>query len=251
MRAYTALLLFVLITTLSCTRQVEEFESEPLSDYMPLKVGKYITYRTDSTVFTNFGRSVEVHSYQEKHVVDAQIPDALGRSSYRVLRYIRAVNALSTDPWKPDGSYFITPSQKTVEVIENNLRFIRLAMPLKEGFTWKGNQFLPEDPYVKYDLSSSTRIWESKILGLNETATINNKTFNNVITIESENDSGNISSNFSVANASVNGYRSLFTEKYAKGIGLIYQEFIFWLYQTTGGGYYTGFGIKRSIIDHN
>jgi hypothetical protein len=41
-------------------------------------------------------------------------------------------------------------------------------------------------------------------------------------------------------------------EKYAKGIGLIYQEFIMWVYQPDQvSPYKIGIGIKRSMIDHN
>lgn len=50
------------------------------------------------------------------------------------------------------------------------------------------------------------------------------------------------------------GTTSYSVEKYAKGIGLIYQELLLWEYQpsTAGqGGYKIGFGVKRSMIDHN
>jgi hypothetical protein len=44
-------------------------------------------------------------------------------------------------------------------------------------------------------------------------------------------------------------------EKYAKGIGLVYQEFLMWEYQPPNAanptGARIGFGVKRSIIDHN
>ena len=43
------------ISFFSCSNKTEPFVSEPLSDYIPLQTGKYITYRLDSLVFTNFG----------------------------------------------------------------------------------------------------------------------------------------------------------------------------------------------------
>ena len=141
-------------TFFSCTKKIENYNSAPLSDYLPLQVGNYITYRLDSTVFTNFGTVTAVHSYQEKQIVDAQITDNLGRNSYRILRYIR--DTAGTQPWSPAGSYFITPTGKTVEVIENNLRFIKLALPITQDFSWKGNNYLPTDPYLSnYSLNTS------------------------------------------------------------------------------------------------
>ena len=126
----------IILAFSSCTRTTEEFTSEPLSDYLPLQTGKYIVYQLDSTLFTNFGTTTEIHSYQEKHLIDAQITDALGRQGYRIFRFLRDVTG--TTPWAPAGSYFIIPNDKTIEVVENNLRFIRLALPLKKDFSWKG-----------------------------------------------------------------------------------------------------------------
>src|SRR5258708_32183259 len=78
----------------SCGKKTEEYQSEPLSNYYPLSVGKYITYRLDSTVFTNFGHNTVVRKYQVKHVIESSTTDNLGRPSYRIYRYIRdSVNA--------------------------------------------------------------------------------------------------------------------------------------------------------------
>jgi hypothetical protein len=140
---------FISIIFFSCKTEKEEFQSEELTDYiMPLQAGKYITYQLDSTVFTNFGRNTETHKYQEKNIVDAQIPDALGRNSYRIFRFLR--DSAGTQAWKPAGTYLVTPMKNTVELIENNLRFIKLAAPLKQDVTWKGNRYLPAEPYDQF-----------------------------------------------------------------------------------------------------
>lgn len=76
------------IHTFSCNEK-EEFVTEQLNEYIPLQVGKYITYRIDSLVFTNFGRTIETRRYQVKEQVDAQITDNLGRPSFRIYRYLR------------------------------------------------------------------------------------------------------------------------------------------------------------------
>ena len=71
----TYLLLLFALFFIGCKKQTETFPTATISDFLPLQPGKYIIYRTDSTVFTNFGTSVEIHSYEEKQVVDAQITD--------------------------------------------------------------------------------------------------------------------------------------------------------------------------------
>ena len=49
------------------------------------------------------------------------------------------------------------------------------------------------------------------------------------------------------------GSRTCSIEKYAKGIGLIFQELKMWEYQppSSARSGYRGFGVKRTIIDHN
>jgi hypothetical protein len=139
------LFLFIATSLVYCKKQTEEFQSASLSDYLPLQEGKYIIYRTDSTVFTNFGRNVEIHSYQEKQVIDAQVTDAMGRAAYRV--YVYLSDTTGTQSWTPAGSYMIIPGKNIIEVLENNLRFEKLALPVKQDFSWKGNSYLPFQPY--------------------------------------------------------------------------------------------------------
>ena len=81
MRVYFLFALLSLTLLFSCKKETEEFSTEAITDYLPTQQGKYITYRIDSTVFTNFGATTEVRSYQEKHQVDAQFTDNSGRTS--------------------------------------------------------------------------------------------------------------------------------------------------------------------------
>jgi hypothetical protein len=251
----TSRLLYLLIVSaffVSCKSDSEEFQTESLSDYIPLTAGKYITYRVDSTVFPDFGRKTEVHVYQEKHQIDAKITDALGRESYRVFRYLR--DSAGTQAWAPSGSYMITPTATTTEVIEDNLRFIKLVSPLKMDGTWKGNRFLPEEPYDPiYDFNNDFDIadWDYTYESLGETIMLNNKTINDVITVTGIDDIVNVPVTDPANYGSINHQQ----EKYAKGIGLVFQELIMWEYQPntggSGGGFKVGFGVKRSMIDHN
>lgn len=250
MRAQFLFLLLAVSFFLSCSKETEEFQTEEVSDYLPTQTGKYITYRIDSTIFTNFGANVEVRSYQEKHEVDALINDNLGRSAYRVFRFIR--DTAGTTAWKPSGSYFITKVDKTMEVVENNLRFLKLAGPIKEGNSWKGNRFLPTDPYgVFYEFSNDDAMadWDYLYSSVDESKTINGKTFPNTITVEQIRDS----INYPLINAGAYGFINYSVDTYAKGLGLIQQEVRMYEYQppSTPRPGFKGFGVKRTIIDYN
>jgi hypothetical protein len=175
--------LFLAISFIGCTPETENFQTEPLADYLPLQPGKFITYRLDSTVYTENGRKEEIHSYQEKDVIDEAFLDNTGRTSYRVFRYIRDVAGIGT--WRPISTYFITPGTHTIEVIENHMRIVQLALPVKEKTTWKGNQFLPSDPYkAAYNWESSyIKDWKFSVDKTGETVVLNGKTISNVITV--------------------------------------------------------------------
>ena len=245
----------VLLLQISCTKKVEVYESEPLSDYIPLQSGKYITYRLDSTVFTSFGTVEEIHKYQVKHVIDSEIPDNLGRPSYRVFRYISNINDTTGTPatWIPNGSYFITPLNNQVEVIEDNLRFLKMHLPIREGYNWKGNTYLPFDPYSSlYTFSNDDAMsdWDYSFDRFESAISYRGQNYTNVYTIEEANEAFNVP----ITNPSAYASLTRSVEKYSKNIGLVYREYILWEYQPNPGGsgpYKIGFGIKMWMVDHN
>jgi hypothetical protein len=255
MRAFSFyLLIFILLSFLitSCKDEIEDFKLESPSEYLSLQPGKYITYRLDSTVFTQTGSVQEVHSYQEKMIVDGEFTDNLGRKSYRLYRFLR--NVAGTTPWISAGSFFITPTEGEAEIIENNLRVVKIVAPINEGEIWKGNRFLATDPYKSsYEFSDDNHIhledWEFSYAGKGETLSLNNQTINNILTVKGP----DISVNATISDPKAFGSRTFSIDKYAKNLGLVYQELILWEYQPNPGGtpFRVGFGVKRSMIDHN
>ena len=257
MRANLLSFLFLAIAASSissCDKQTEDFETEQISDYLNLQPGKYITYRLDSTVFTNPQRTEETHYYQEKHVVDALLTDNLGRPSYRIFRYLRDTSG--TQPWAPSGTYWVTPLRNTMEVIEDNLRSIRLILPIKQDETWKGYRHLPTNPYGgntiygdEFNNDDNMFDWDFTYESIGESMSLNGQTVNDVLVIKHVNESANVP----VTDANSYGFINYSEDRYAKGIGLVFQNLIMWEYQVIPGGakYKVGFGVKRSMIDHN
>jgi hypothetical protein len=254
----TGLLALAALLVVSCKKTTETFVTEPLENYLPLEVGKYITYRLDSTVFINFGKIEETHKYQVKYEINAQVTDNLGRPGYRVYRYIS--DSAGTQPWTPDQTLFITALDKQVEVTEDNLRFIKLHLPITDGFSWKGNKYFPDNPYGDlYSFSNDDAMgdWDFTYAGgIAPTETIEDQTYNDVLTVQEDDESYNVP----VIDPGSYAARSYSIEKYAKNIGLVYREFILWEQQPNPTGnppnvtydpYKVGFGIKLWMIDHN
>lgn len=242
----------ILIGLGSCTSEKETLSFAEIADYAPYSVGKYITYRVDSLVFTNFGRTIEIHKYQMKHVVDATFTDGMGRPSYRIIRYI--TDSTASTPWQPDGTYFITPVNDQLEVVEDNRRVIKLHQPIRAEYTWKGNRFLPNDPYEPlYNFSNDDAMadWDFRIDGDPTTFTHRGNTYSNVLTIDAVDEAFNVP----IVNQNVYASLSRSVEKFSKNIGLVYRQHELWEHQPntggSGGPYKVGFGITQWMIDHN
>ncbi|MFT4092633.1 MAG: hypothetical protein QM640_03250 [Niabella sp.] len=252
---YTFLLSTVII---SCSNKKEIFETAAISDYLPLAVGKYITYRLDSAVFTQSGAAISTNSYQVKHVISSTTEDNAGQLTYIVQRFINDVDA--SGAWISNGTYLITPYDNKTEVINDNQRIIVLQAPLKTGFTWNGNSYLihPDtltdaSPYSDlYDMYVDDEMykWDFTYLNYGDEQ-YEGQQYANVWTVQQNNDSLNIPP----TSATSYGYKAVSTEKYAKGIGLVYKTLQLYDYQgastDNSSAHYTGFGITMWMIDHN
>ena len=133
------LLSLALFLLQSCSKSNESFYSDTIRDYYPGVVGKYIIYNLDSTVFINFGARDTIIKYQVKDQVDAQVKDNSGRTAYRIIRSIRKN---STQPWTGNNTFLVVPTENSLEFVENNMRFIKLKTPVRDGYSWKGNSFI-------------------------------------------------------------------------------------------------------------
>jgi hypothetical protein len=252
MRSLSLTLLLAIVLASACTNKTEQFQTESISDYTNLVVGKYITYRLDSLVFTNFGRVIATHRYQEKHVIDAQVTDNLGRPSFRVFRYQR--DSVGLQPWVSAGSYYITPTDNQLEVIEDNFRVIKLSRPFREDFSWKGNTHVGDDPYEPlYKFSNDDNIadWEFYYDSFDPIFTYRNQTYHDVWTVETDDETYNVPIQDPASYAAKTRVR----ERYAKNIGMVYREYEIWEYQPNPGGaggpFYIGYGTTMWMIDHN
>jgi hypothetical protein len=227
---------------------VEILKPQILTEYYPLKIGKIITYQVDSTVFTNLGTVKVVRSYQMRDRIDSIIADNLGRPSYKIRRSVRSV--IDSTKWIDTYSYLVTydSSRQRLELVENNLRFIKLASPVSTGVQWNGTSFINNNiPELQY-MSD----WRFMYENVRRPFTVNGISYTETITVNQRNDSVGTPSN-------KNFYfeKTISKEVYSKSIGLIFKEFLHEAWQPANGssasGYYepNSYGIKLSILSHN
>ncbi|MFM7840053.1 MAG: hypothetical protein ACKO6K_10825 [Chitinophagaceae bacterium] len=237
---------FVILLFMAGCEKKDTLSAPLLSDYLSIAKGKYIRYRMDSTLLVFYGQKEITVKYQAKDVVEDSLSDNLGRPAWRVVRYISDTNAVT--PWKPIATFMLILQRESVEWVENNLRFLKLILPVRAGYSWKGNSFIQTST-----LSSEFRFyndWTYTYDNIDASFTVwNNVPVANTLTVNQRDDiigTPNDASGYSE--------RTFSQEIYGKGIGMVYKEFLHWEYQPpTDGkpGYKTGYGIKLTMIDHN
>ena len=235
-----------LVVMMGCGKEFETLDTGKLEEYYPLQVGKTYLYRLDSTILASFGTSLIVKSYQAKDSVESTFNDNSGRLSYRIYRFVRDTAGLQ--PWQFGATYIATPTNSTIEYVDNNMRFIKLAAPVTEGFTWKGHSFI--DTKSLNTTVSYLDEWEYEYRDLGQTYNVFDKTYDSTVTVHQQ-DETTPPGPFDPNNYQQKNYS---VEVYAKGIGLIYKEFLHWTWQTTPppAKYEDGsYGVKMRLISHN
>ncbi len=244
-RAFTAAAMMMWLL-FGCKKQSEILPLSSANSYYPLQTGKRFTYRLDSTLYVSFGTIVKINSYLAKDSIINTFQDNLGRTSYLVYRYL--TDTLQQHPFTFNSNYYITPANNTIEVTDaNNLRYIKLTEPVTETNTWQGNAFIDPSSEKTGFLSD----WRYQYQNINMPFSVLD---------------GNIDSTLTVLQVDVpsliqpfdpNYYQSSLysSEVYAKGIGLIYKDFNYWVWQPLNSispGYTAeSYGIRLNLIEHN
>lgn len=202
----TAVLLLAMAIFSSCNK-TEEFIIDYKYDYYPLETGHYVVYDVDSIVIDDFTQTTDTFRYQKKYVIDSTFTDNIGRAAYKLIRYQRGD---PTQGWTLTDVWYVVRTETTLEVNEENQRFVKLLFPPDEGQTWNGNQYIDSVDANWYLWHPSA--WEYTISEVDKPAIINGFQFDSTLTVTQQSDSTLIEKVISV-------------EKYAKHVGMIYKYF--------------------------
>ncbi|WP_207492887.1 hypothetical protein [Aridibaculum aurantiacum] len=230
----------------SCKKETEELDAAQLEEYFPIKQGNVWIYRIDSILLAPFGAALVERSYQLRDSVVSTFSDNQGRPSYIIYRSIR--DTAATKPWWTGGTIYATVTDRWVEYVENNLRYVKLSKPIKEGYSWYGHAFIDTHDNSDYKYLDKKNGWDYTYEKLGEPFTVLNKTYDSTLTV-AQNDEVSPAGPFDPNHFK---QRLFGKEVYAKGIGLIYKEFLFWTWQPNPNGHYedNSFGIRLRLISH-
>src|ERR1051325_848746 len=168
-------------------------------NYFPGEVGSYIIYRVDSI---HYDITYDTVQYLLKEKIESSFLDNSNRPTLRIERYKKYYNdsiPYDSMQWALTDIWTATKTTTALEKKEENIIYVKLVFPAKEGKTWNGNVYnnLGEQQYE----ITSTDVFE----------TINNMSFDSVATVL-QNDNVNVIQNIHAE------------EKFARNVGLIYRQ---------------------------
>ncbi|RMG82641.1 MAG: hypothetical protein D6707_02555 [Bacteroidetes bacterium] len=179
-------------------------------DYFPVQTGFWRIYEVDSIVHDendDFTGKIDTFHYQIKEVIAEKFIDLSGDTAYRLERFIRNN---PSDKWKIKDVWYFNFYPSKIEMVEENLRLIKMIFPVKENATWDGNAS-NANPEQIYEYQNTHEPYVTDNFTFDSTATVLIEDYENLIE------------------------KQLSKEVYAKNIGLIHKSVINIDYQAEGG----------------
>ena len=197
------LIFTVLLFSASCVKKKKEINPGLLGlEYYPVTEGKYVIYDVDSIVYTDLPKDTFTYKYRIKEKIADSFIDNEGKPAIRLERSIKMYNPLKaydSIPWTIKEVWMINADKKSIQVSERDTRFTKMIFPIQEKANWNGNAFNTLDEWIyTYDY-------------VDKSETINNVKLDKVLLIKQF----ELKTLISV---------QVYTEKYAKDIGLVYRE---------------------------
>jgi hypothetical protein len=199
------LIMVALISVASCKKDGEDFTPDLGYEFYPDEIGHYVIYDVDSTTIDDFFRPplITKTRYQIKERVESYFTDSQGREAVRVELFRRDS---SSAPWDIFRSYYFIKNKRSVEKVEENLRFIKFVFPPSEDTRWQGNKYIQA-----VDNNAYLANWEYRITSSRVPATINGIPYASTVSILLRDRETQIQKVFA-------------KEIYAAGVGMIFRE---------------------------
>jgi len=163
-------------------------------EYFPIEYNSSKEYFVTEISHTSLGK--DTSSYFLKEIFSDQFMDSQGDTCYKINRYWKID---SLDDYEIKDVWSVKKTQRIVEVVEENVRFIKLIFPIKDYSFWDGNANNSQDEQEYY------------IENIHENYSLNGYDFDSSI---------NVIQNYS---SNLIEYESA-KEVYVRDLGLVYKE---------------------------
>ena len=201
LRHLSILAFFILLYALSCTeenRQTINFSSIG-HNYYPDSTGNWIVYEVEQIIIDAPSARFDTTHFFIKEVIAEKYYDAENRPTIRIERYYKEN---PNGNWKILDVWAANKLNTSLQIVEENIRYIKLVFPPALYKRWDGNAFNMLD-------SLHNEYYEITQIDLPEE--INNISFDSVLHVTQRNEESLIHKEYAV-------------EKYAKNTGLVYKK---------------------------
>lgn len=137
----------------SCQNTAKTIISPLGYEFFPLEIGRFVIYEVNKTSYFS-SNPPEKKQYQLKEVITDSFVNEMGQKVYVVERSVRDNE---TQNWKIATVLSAYISNNQLVVMDNNISFVKLSFPVKEGLIWNGNFYnnYSRENYVITDFNKS------------------------------------------------------------------------------------------------
>lgn len=171
-------------------------------NYSPCIIGSYIIYQVDSIAQDDISNKRDTTRYLVKEYFASEFTDLSGRPAFHIERYFKHYKKnvpYDQMPWSASHVWYANLTTPGYEVVEENIRYIKLVFPVKEKIKWNGN------------LYNTLGVKEYKLDSVDVPLRIGKLAFDSVVVVKHFEDRNFIR-------------YQLEKEKYARNLGLIYKQ---------------------------
>jgi hypothetical protein len=184
--------------------------------YFALRVGKSLTYHTDSILFDPSSGVVKRDTtyWEIRENFTDTFKNISGETVYRIERWQRRRTGQDST-WREAGVFSAFESDKKAIRTEGHLRYIKFPFLLAEKLSWNGNVFNNDTARINIkgqDLELFVKTWTFSVQGLGKPEKIGNKNYDQILTVKSEIDPRILTE------------KRYTLEKYAPNVGLVFKE---------------------------
>lgn len=121
----------------SCSKDSQTtYENNLFLDYFPATQGSFIIYDCDSVVYNDFTGQTDTFKFQIKEYYESTYNDNSGRNSIRIERWKKEADSVK---WFLKDVWSLTKTNQAIEKVEEDVRYLKLLFPPKNGLTWNTN----------------------------------------------------------------------------------------------------------------
>lgn len=191
------LLAIAALSAMSACKKDEPAEGDLGHDYFPVHIGHWVEYHVDSLRIhlENNAGDTNHYSYDLREELVEELTDNEGRSVQRIIRYTRDPNGT----WLPKDVWWQAREQVWGERTEENMRRVKLYFPPRTQTKWNTNA------------RNTGSGFEIGYTAVDQPYSVNGLNFASTVTVEGTYPPDNF-------------YTRNYTERWAKGVGLIEHE---------------------------